>query len=279
MYKKISLALATTVLLTGQAFAEPILDWNFTLDSGWLTGQWTDDSATDTAGSGILEQTLYDGTGDVVGSDTLAWFDTNGRSSQISVQNGNIDDGIFSLVETAPGSDIYAGTAVGSTLYHVNNSLNGGTTSLESAVLQDIFKMVPAPGDAAASAPLFEVDFDIDFVETPNGGTCDWSNGATGCDDVFIINIEDLTQSFTLGGYVYTLNIFAPNVGELDPGACLAAGIEDTCYGVQTPENGETTVDFTLALTATAVPEPSIMALMGLGLLGFGFRRRKAAKK
>jgi len=135
-------------------------------------------------------------------------------------------------------------------------------------------------------------DLDIHFSETLNdpgfGQTCVAGTGSKPCGDIFVIDWDgrsgtDVSYSFDpilSGGYEYVVTIGANNVfSPLSQQACTAAGAAAGCIGFITPENGTTTVDFNVSITASAVavpePETYAMLLAGLGIVGMVARRRR----
>lgn len=134
-------------------------------------------------------------------------------------------------------------------------------------------------------------DFDIEFKETFNTDTVDSCSAVdedgiaggdkhtfvTGCDDYFdysIDNPEPLPDTmpfavpFYIDGKHYALTIFTSF--DADGSTPITDG------RIWTEEETSTTI-YTFA-RLTEVPEPSMIALFGLGLLGLSFSKRKAKK-
>lgn len=276
MFKKIGITLASTavVLMASTASADPITDWGWTLDSAWTA--WSDGAGEDvTPGAPVA--------GIPGGVDTLSWGNPlfGSEQSSLEITNPNIVEiegtaNAFSLVDNLDGT--WSDTVEGTLAFHHNNVIGGN--SLISTTLTDIFSMSSSmfPGVVGPLASAF----DILFKETDNSlsaAACSWSaNPSNLCDDIFVVtNPGDLNIGFTLLDYNYTLSIGALGLGPLSDAACGAAGAASGCIGLVTQENESNPFQFEITLTASNVPEPSMMILMGLGLMGFGLRRRKRA--
>jgi hypothetical protein len=150
---------------------------------------------------------------------------------------------------------------------------------------------------------------DIKFAETPNDGvTCaNTFNGgppaANPCPDIFVIlnGINNFTFWYngTTGALYgsdpdgadpdavrYFVQIF-PIIGNtptvlntLSDQECIQAGAPINCQGFITPENAITDQQFAFSITTqpVSIPEPGVLFLLALGLIGLGFttRRRSA---
>lgn len=135
----------------------------------------------------------------------------------------------------------------------------------------------------------------IEFWETYNDGVgcASPSPLGTDCDDIFRVTALDFAPiQFQQDGYEYTVS-FTILPGEstnngAPAGQTLICSAEAPCEGVDVPDGeiwvftpeynpGTSTVYVAMSYTVRAVPEPSVVALFALGMLGLGFaaRRRK----
>ena len=131
----------------------------------------------------------------------------------------------------------------------------------------------------------------ISFYETLNTGVlgaCDSLNPLnTLCDDVFTVASSALAPvSFVRDGYRYDIS-FGLLPGDsteagADAGKSFVVDNGDGTLSVFTPETrpGTSSIHVAMSYTATAVPEPSVLGLVGAGVLALGFagRRRKQAE-
>lgn len=131
----------------------------------------------------------------------------------------------------------------------------------------------------------------VKYWETTNAAGCAESPNPLGsvCDDIYTVMELSLAPiSFILDGYKYEISF------RLEPGettlvcdgspvpACLAeAGSqpgEGELFKVYAAEGFDSEIFVAAAWTATQIPEPGVLGLLGIGLMGMGLsaRRRKA---
>ena len=196
-----------------------------------------------------------------------------------SPATGNVDTYLGTVVPHLPP---YLGLST--SLTHNNNTITG--TSLTSAILTNTVTLDPtSPNNAALPFQLYP--FNISFVETPNSGTCAVAGSPTPCNDIFVLTGGLLNSSFGYdaldgdGLNTYFVNIFPVTggvLGVLETSACTAAGQAAGCIGFSTAEGLSTKLAFGFTISTNplqTVPEPGILALFGIGLMGLFAQRRK----
>ncbi len=268
----IGLAAVGTMLGAGSAQAD-LIDGIVDAWTVGVMGQFDCGTASFEAGSGSSS----------CAAQTMSWGSTT-TTSGLDISN------------LAPAVVNTNGPAVANTsVTHRNNVLPGGSTSLDSVVLQSTLSLTPFSPPAPGLPPQ-TLDFLIEFQETPNGGSggvCA-DGGPTGvginsngCADIFVISQNALNFAFDYpllngnpGTQTYFISFFE-QTGGLNPlptAACLAAtGSNAPCLGFRTAEGQDTTFQFAAVITTepVSVPVPGTLAMLGLGLLGLGAVRRK----
>ncbi len=247
--------------LFGAAQAAPIVtDWDYSIVSKWT-------------GYTPAEVTLSPD------EKTLSWGDSVSRSSLV------LTDPAAGSIQTYLGSGIPSAsfTAPGLTMTHNNEVLPADTNSLLTASLSSQLNLTPTLPDPGASFSLAPVLFDILFTETVNAEPCA-SDSPVPCNDIFVLVSGLLNASFDYMGNNYFVNIFPTVDGILNTltdAECAAAGAASGCIGVTTVEHQANHLPFgiTISTQPLQIPEPGILALLGIGLFGAGLaqRRRKQA--
>jgi hypothetical protein len=162
-------------------------------------------------------------------------------------------------------------------LRHSNFAISPFANALSTATLSAQLLLTPLLPPGSSIGPL-TADFDIRFKETQNNlGVCP-AGDPNPCDDIFVItNPEVLTTpvQFIIDDFVYTVTQGAFGLGPIPAGACTAAGVLAGCIGFVTEEGSISELQTFIAITATLIPEPSVLGLLGIALAGLGFARRR----
>ncbi|WP_052750338.1 THxN family PEP-CTERM protein, partial [Arsukibacterium sp. MJ3] len=167
------------------------------------------------------------------------------------------------------------------TITHFNNTISNTFSSLTSASVFTTLNLTPV-NPVGPAAPQFSTNFSVDFIETPNRTPCNFPS-ATVCDDIFIIQFGALNTEFVYDDVTYFLSIveLSGNLTPLANATCARAGVANGCLGFTTPEKAFTPAQFGFLITTRPVnvPEPAMLGMFGLGLLGLrAFGRRRLTK-
>jgi hypothetical protein len=261
---------AAAAFAVSSASAAPVASWNYSVsssfvaaDTSFIAAETGDNNWNPNSSSSISPTEISWGRN----GGTVGIGGTNSRSA-LTISSTPANGVALTNAATVSPTNVYS---------HTNNgNLGSNSKTLAATTIAATLTLSSVGGNIGPVS----TDYKINFVETPNYGTCSESLGAA-CPDLFI-----LTGNFTFGfnggdGYFYTvLFSSSPALKELSDASCDAAKVDHGCMGYVTAEGAKTDVQFGLQITATAIPEPASIALLGAGLLGLaGIRRRQQNKQ
>lgn len=255
-------ATASALVAGAPAYAAPVSHWDYRVTTEWLDASFT-------PGGGSARQT----------GSLISWGASGGDHLDSTRTAANSRSAVEITDATATGTVVTNGAAAPtSTITHYNNAILSSFAALSEARLATTLTLTPGtPSSAPPPAPL-STEFAVRFVETPNQTPCGF-DGTTVCDDIFVVTFGALAFSFDYEGTTYAVNIIetASSLFGLSDAACALAGALPGCVGFQTAERAFTPATFAFDIRALALPEPGLLALIGLGLLGMAAFRRDPA--
>ena len=234
-----------------------VVDWDYSLDAFF-------DDPTFTSGSGVTNTDRYD----------LSWG-SDGSRSAFAIRD---EDGTFDGTGSAATGSLAtnAGSTLANRFFHNNRVVPLSAPTLDDVTLRLDLALTPGGGGDPVTVDI--APFLISFRETPNRGACE--SGVGQCADITALSSDTpfaggvFTYDFLFDGEQYFVDVVAEGLARLTAGQCDAAGAEAGCVGFVTPENALSMTQLALQIRSE-VPEPAMVGLFGLGLIGLTAMRRR----
>ena len=263
--------LAGAALLAAPFTQAAVIEWTYVVSIEWTGANFTNGGAN--ANANVVDTDTLISWGAAGGDHTVSGLPAINSRSGLQITDSPAMGNVFTN-NMAP--------ALTNTITHYNNAISNQYDTLTSASLLATLDLTPV-NPVGPAADQFTTNFFIDFIETPNTSPCGFPVD-TVCDDIFVIQFGALNTEFVYDGVTYFASIveLSGNLTALPDATCATAGVANGCLGFTTPENTFTPAQFGFFITTRPVnvPEPAMLGLFGLGLLGLrAFGRRRSAKK
>ncbi|KKO45434.1 hypothetical protein WG68_10295 [Arsukibacterium ikkense] len=261
--------LAGAALLVAPFTQAAVIEWSYTVTIEWTGANFTNGGANANA---IQNDTLISW-GNAAGDHTDPTQNAANSRSGLEISDSPANGFVFTNDMTPSPTN---------TITHYNNAISNVYDTLTVATLLATLNLTPV-NPAGPAAPEFTTNFQVRFIETPNTAPCGFPVD-TVCDDIFVLEFGALNTAFEYDGVMYFASIveLSGNLTALPNATCAAAGAANGCLGFTTPERAFTPAQFGFLITTRPVnvPEPAMLGMFGLGLLGLrAFGRRRLAKK